>query len=100
MGACRLLNAFCNRSGGELWVPEYVFAKPRRWRFDAACPLLLIAVEVEGGAFSRGRHTRGKGYVADMQKYNAAVVRGWRVLRYTPQQMDAGEFIDDVNALM
>ena len=40
---------------------EYRFAPPRRWRFDAAYPEHMVAVELEGGIFSRGRHTRGTG---------------------------------------
>jgi very-short-patch-repair endonuclease len=62
---------------------EYRFAEPRRWRFDFAWIPQRLAVEVEGGTFVRGRHVRGKGIENDCHKYNAAVVRGWRVLRFT-----------------
>ena len=75
---------------------EYRFAPPRRWRFDYAWPLHRVAVEQEGGAWTRGRHTRGSGYVKDMEKYNAAVLAGWRVLRYTPQQLSSGEAVEDL----
>lgn len=65
-------------------VEEYRFAPPRRWRFDFAWPALLLAVEIEGGVWRGGRHTRGAGYYqADAEKYNAAAVAGWTVLRYT-----------------
>jgi very-short-patch-repair endonuclease len=66
---------------------EYRFAPPRRWRFDYAWPTQRIALEVEGGAWTRGRHTRGKGFIADMEKYNVATVMGWRLLRVTPDQL-------------
>ena len=79
-------------------VAEYRFAPPRRWRFDFAWPELLIAVEVEGGVWSRGRHVRGRGYLGDLEKYNAAVVMGWRVLRYTPQTLERLE--DDLITLL
>ena len=82
------------------WVSEHRFAPPRRWRFDYACPALRLAIEIEGGAYSRGRHTRGKGFISDMEKYNRAVVLGWRLLRYTPQQFSAGHFIADVRDLL
>lgn len=69
-------------------TPEYRFYPPRRWRFDYSIVNLKIAIEIEGAAWSNGRHTRGKGYIADMEKYNRATLEGWRILRYTPQQID------------
>ena len=43
----------------------------------------MAAVEIEGGTWSGGRHTRGAGYEADCIKYNIATLKGWRVLRFT-----------------
>lgn len=65
---------------------EHRFDASRQWRFDFAWPALHLAVEIEGGVFTGGRHTRGAGFVSDMEKYNAAALAGWLVLRYTPQQ--------------
>lgn len=62
---------------------EYRFHATRKWRFDYAIPDYLIAIEYEGGVFSDGRHTRGTGFVNDCDKYNAAILDGWRLLRYT-----------------
>jgi len=73
------------------WVAEFRFHPARRWRFDFANPgaAWRLAVEVEGGVWSRGggRHNRGTGFVSDLEKYNAAALHGWTVLRYTPQQL-------------
>lgn len=69
-------------------TPEYRFYPPRRWRFDYAIIDLKVAIEIEGASWTQGRHTRGKGFIADMEKYNRATLEGWRVLRYTPQQID------------
>jgi len=68
-------------------IKEYQFNPTRKWRFDYCIPELKIAIEVEGGAWTRGRHTRGKGFIADMDKYNTATIMGWRLLRFTPDQL-------------
>jgi len=67
---------------------EYRFAPPRRWRFDFAWPAIKLAVEVEGGTWSGGRHTRGAGFAKDCEKYNAAASLGWRVLRFTKEMIE------------
>lgn len=69
------------------WAEEHYFAKPRRWRFDFAWPDRMLAVEIEGGTHSGGRHTRGSGYAADCEKYNAAAIQGWHVLRFTSDHL-------------
>lgn len=70
-------------AGLPAWECEYRFDHSRRWRLDFAWPERLLAVEIEGGTHSGGRHTRGAGYAADCDKYNAAALAGWRVLRFT-----------------
>jgi len=68
---------------------EYHFAKDikRYWRFDYAWVAQKIAAEAEGATWARGRHTRGAGFAADCAKYNEATLRGWRVLRFTREQI-------------
>jgi hypothetical protein len=66
-------------------VTEYKFLIDRRFRFDIAIPENKIAVEFEGGIYSKGRHTRGKGYSNDAKKYNLAVMAGWKLLRFTSE---------------
>ena len=70
--------------GIEQPVTEYKFHLVRKWRFDFAWPKWMLAVEIDGGAFIQGRHNRGKGFVSDQEKGNAAIELGWRVLHYTP----------------
>lgn len=70
---------------------EFKFHPTRKWRFDYCWRDKQIAVEIEGAIWARGRHTRGAGYLADMDKYNAAALLGWRVFRFTPQQLKTGE---------
>ncbi|QKQ48506.1 hypothetical protein [Achromobacter denitrificans] len=73
---------------------EYRFAPPRMWRFDFAWPEQRFAVEIEGGVWTNGRHTRGSGFVADTEKYNAAALAGWRVLRFTEKSVRDGSAVE------
>ncbi len=66
---------------------EWKFEAKRRWRFDYAWPERMVALEVEGGVWTGGRHTRGAGFLKDMEKYNRAAVLGWRLLRVTPDKL-------------
>lgn len=80
-------------------VREYRFderPRPRRWRFDFAWPDLRVAVEVEGGVWSGGRHTRPAGYSSDAEKYSEAALQGWLVLRYTTAQVRDGSALAGV----
>ena len=81
-------------------VGEHRFHPVRRWRFDWAWPDKSIALEVEGGVFIQGRHSRGVGMVKDMEKYNAASALGWRILRVTPKQIANGQALDVVKAAL
>lgn len=79
----------------ELKIPEpeleYKFHDVRKWRFDLAWPDQKVAVEIEGGVYVRGRHNRPSGFMADMEKYNAATLFGWKLLRFTPRQVEMDE---------
>jgi very-short-patch-repair endonuclease len=75
-------------------TPEFQFHPTRKWRFDLAWPEQKIAVEVEGGAFTGGRHTRGDGFTKDCEKHNAAALMGWLLLRVTPAHIRDGQAID------
>ena len=68
-------------------IQEHKFHAVRRWRFDFAWPELGFAVEIEGGTWSGGRHTRGSGFAKDCEKYNTAVYDGWHVMRFTGGQV-------------
>lgn len=65
----------------EGWTVEYRFDSINRYRFDFAHLKLKIAVEMEGGIWTKG-HTNPKTYIKDMKKYNLAQLKGWIVLRY------------------
>jgi hypothetical protein len=75
---------------------EYPFAqsKGRRWRFDFCWPEQSVALEVDGGVWTHGRHTRGSGWLKDAEKLNTAASMGWRLLRCTPQQLCTSELLE------
>jgi very-short-patch-repair endonuclease len=78
---------------------EYKFHPKRKWRFDFMLER-NIAIEVEGATWSGGRHTRGSGYIKDLEKYNQAALMGFVVLRFTTEQVMNGTAIDQIiNAL-
>jgi len=67
------------------------------WRFDFAFKREKLAVEIEGGVFTGGRHTRPTGFIDDTHKYNAAVLLGWRVLRFAAPDIKSGEALGVVD---
>lgn len=90
----KMLTALLGKHGAPAPKVEHRFAPPRRWRFDYAWPDRMLALEVEGGVWTGGRHTRGEGFLKDMEKYNAATLAGWRVLRTTPDKLLTQSTVD------
>lgn len=80
----------CKADLGVTCVKEHKFHPTRRWRFDYAIPEHKIALEVEGGVWTQGRHTRPQGFLGDIEKYNTATLMGWRVFRTTPDDLYTG----------
>ena len=92
----RTLETHMRAYGIDGYEMEYRFHPVRRWRFDFAFPDKMIAVECEGGTYSHGRHVRPGGVAKDTEKYNAATMLGWRVLRYTSGQITSGEAVRQI----
>ena len=58
----------------------------RQFRFDFSWPDAMVAVELQGGTWAKGRrqgHTRGSMYEKDCHKRNLAVAAGWRLFYLT-----------------
>jgi len=72
--------------GGEL-KKEHKFSKGRRFRFDYFTA--GVAIELEGGVWTRGRHTRPSGFLNDMEKYNLAASLGILVFRIPSHDISA-----------
>lgn len=79
---------------------EYKFHPKRKWRADFLITGKKILVEVEGGIWSGGRHTRGKGYLGDMEKYNEAAMMGFTVLRFSTEQVKSGLAVQQIEKMV
>ena len=74
-----IILAFWRDCGLPAAQPEFKFHPSRKWRFDFAFPQSTInhqpstplAIEVQGGIWTRGRHTRGSGLVKEHEKHLA-----------------------------
>jgi len=87
-------------AGLDGYQREHVFAPPRKWRIDFAWPDHRLAVEVEGGIYNGGRHTRPIGFIGDIEKYNRAAMDGWLLLRVTGCMIRSGEALRLVEAAL
>lgn len=75
-------------------VREFRFHLTRKWKVDFAWPPDWLIVEVEGGTWIQGRHSRGAGMRNDAIKYNEAVLMGFRLLRVTADMIRDGSALE------
>lgn len=74
---------------------EYRFAPPRRWRADIAYPERKVLIEVDGGIFTKGRHTRPQGFINDIEKRNEAQAMGY-IVWVVPGHVDMLEAASEI----
>lgn len=70
------------------------------WRADFAIPEHKLLIEIEGGGWTGGRHTRGKGFEDDLQKYDAAMRLGYMVYRCSPAMVSSGKAIETIMKIL
>lgn len=83
-----------NLEGLPKYKKEIIFHPVRKWRFDYAWSELKIALEIHGGIYTNGRHTRGKGFTEDKVKMNAAQLLGWIVIEATTEHVKNGQMLE------
>lgn len=81
-------------------VEQYQFCPSRKWRADFCWPGERLIVEVDGGVYTQGRHTRGDGYERDCEKLAMAVVLGYRVMRFTTGQVTSGFALEMIEKVL
>jgi very-short-patch-repair endonuclease len=89
----------------NLVLPEQQSRKPwagtgRLFRADFCWPEYNLLVEVNGGTWNGGRHTRGAGVERDYEKLNLAVLAGFRVLLFTSRQVRSGQAAEFLRRLL
>lgn len=65
---------------------EFCFNPCRKWRADVAIPSRHLLFECDGGSF-KGGHKRGLALGADYERQNWAQMAGYRILRFTNEQV-------------
>jgi very-short-patch-repair endonuclease len=65
----------------------------RMYRADFCWPRSNLIVEVDGGGFVAGRHTRGEGFEKDCERGNELVLAGWKVLHVTGRHIESGQAV-------
>lgn len=81
-----------SKRSGVPYELEYRFAKPdRQWRSDVAWVAARVALEIDGGTWSYGRHNRASSILADMEKGNGYARRGWLVFHAPWEWLEGGK---------
>ena len=97
MSASELEDTFAEQLdavGLDGYVREYQAIPGRRYRFDFCWVKERLAVEIQGGTYSRGAHARPLGIKRDYEKGNLAIKYGWRVLQFDADMVKSGQALD------
>lgn len=84
------------RANGIEFEREAALIPGRKWRWDFYLRKKDLAIEVHGGTWSRGKHSRGNGQANDFAKANAAALAGIKVLYFDTKMVKSGIAIDTV----
>jgi len=87
-----IVKAFFRECGLPPMEFEYRFHETRKWRLDIAWVPEKVAVEVQGGIWIGGRHTRGAALLKEWEKLNNLAILGWRVLYTQPSDLMTEDF--------
>jgi hypothetical protein len=72
---------------------EFLFARPRRWRFDFCWERERVSLEFQGGIYAQERsgHSTVSGLERDYRKFSEASIRGWKLILVTAGMVRSGE---------
>lgn len=72
----------------------------RRFRVDYLFREARLVVEKNGQIWKKGGHSSGTGLLRDYEKNNLLTLAGYRVLTFTPQQLDSGDCMELLKILL
>ena len=81
----------CKQRGLPEPTLEHRIIPDRKYAWDICFIPWKVAVEIQGGIFTRGAHSRPTGQLRDMEKANLAAMRNWLILYVTPDQLCTSE---------
>lgn len=87
------------RLGGPRLTAEHKFHPARKWRLDYANVGTKVGIELHGGVWQQGRHTRGGGFIGDREKMNAAQRLGWTVFELAPEMVNEMQVKDIIETI-
>jgi len=96
----RFFLAALTQAGIPAPVAEFRFHPVRRWRFDFCWLEQKLALEIQGGIFNNGRHSRGAAMIKEWEKLNTAAGMGWRLLYCQPRDCTKPETINAIKAAL
>lgn len=90
--------SYWKQLGGPDLKTEYRFHSVRKYPFDFAHPATKVAIEINGGTFSRKRtaHNWGPGLTRDATKQNLAVTCGWRPFVLTADMISEKNLVSNL----
>lgn len=87
-----------NEAGLTEYKRDYRFDAPfSRRHLDFVFPAEMVAIEVQGGTWAGGRHTRGAGYEKDRKKAMDAQLKGYLMLEVTSTMIKDGAALEYIN---
>ena len=93
-----IVTGYLEQCGLPSPVFEHKFHPVRRWRFDLAWVEQKVALEVQGGIWTNGRHSRGAALLKEWEKLNTAAGNGWRMLYCQPKDLCTSEMADAIRS--
>ena len=78
----------------SLFTQQFQAVPDRKFRFDFACQSRRFLVEIQGGTYSGGAHSRPLGLARDYEKCNLAQRHGWKIYQFDKFAVEDGSAVN------